>query len=269
MKLGLVFSGGGSRGAYQVGVCMALKEAGILEKVNAYSGTSIGSVNATMIASVGVEKLKEIWFDLDGDVLVQTENLFNRIRKEKMKYIDNGIYSIAKLEEELKNNMDIDELRKKEVYVTLSLAGEQESGFPALLKTSFEHYLKHDNHVIYSLISKEADENIFKQVIASCSIPVVFSPMNIEGKQYYDGGLYDNVPVKPLVDAGCDTIIVIHLDKLPYFYKHKYPEVTFIPIKPRHSLGWLLNFNRQNSELRYHQGYEDTMYMLKNNQIIL
>lgn len=268
MKLGLCLSGGGSRGAYQVGACMALKEAGIFEKINAFSGTSIGSVNAVLLATKSVEEVKSIWYDMPDDSLKSTENLFKRLRNEKIDLIYKGIYSIKGLEEKLKKHLDIDNLRDKEVYVTISSAGDKQGKFKSLFKSSYQHYIKKDNHVIYSPIWKEKEEHIYKQILASCSIPIAFSPVIINGKQYFDGGLFDNVPVKPLIDSGCDKVIVIHLDKLPYFYKNKYPETEFYTLKPNHSLGWMLNFGADNSRLRYHQGYDEMNEFLKENQII-
>ena len=49
--LGLVLSGGGAKGAYEVGVWQALHEAGLAGNVAAVSGTSIGAVNAALFAS--------------------------------------------------------------------------------------------------------------------------------------------------------------------------------------------------------------------------
>ena len=49
MKVGIAFSGGGLRGAYQVGCYKAFLDCGI--NVNGFVGTSIGSFNAAMCAS--------------------------------------------------------------------------------------------------------------------------------------------------------------------------------------------------------------------------
>ncbi|MCK4551896.1 MAG: patatin-like phospholipase family protein [Tenericutes bacterium] len=268
MKLGLCFSGGGSRGAYQVGACMALKEAGLLDLVDAYSGTSIGSVNAALTASIPIETIRDIWFDMPKDIFETSEKLFKRLRSERTKLAANGLYTINQLEMKLKTWLDIKTLKQKEVYVTISCSGAKGGGVMSLLKTSYKHYLRKDKQVIYTPIWKEAENDIYKLIIASCSIPVLFPPTIIDGKQYYDGGIYDNVPVKPLVKAGCGKIIVIHLDKLPHFYVKKYPDVSFFALKPKHSLGWYLNFTEDNAHLRYHQGYEEMHEFLKNNKII-
>ena len=59
MKTGLVFSGGGSRGAYQVGVWKALNELDI--KCDIVTGTSIGSINAAIYVLGDLDKAIELW----------------------------------------------------------------------------------------------------------------------------------------------------------------------------------------------------------------
>ena len=49
MKRGIAFSGGGLRGAYEVGAYKAFLDAHV--KINGFTGTSIGSFNAAMCAS--------------------------------------------------------------------------------------------------------------------------------------------------------------------------------------------------------------------------
>src|SRR5271163_530380 len=55
----LVLPGGGGRGAYQVGVAKALHEQGI--EFDYAFGTSIGGLNATMIAQQELEQLETLW----------------------------------------------------------------------------------------------------------------------------------------------------------------------------------------------------------------
>ena len=66
MKLGLCISGGGAKGSYESGVIKALYDRGI--KFNTISGTSIGSVNGYFIFTNNVEKLEEMWTDIDDNI---------------------------------------------------------------------------------------------------------------------------------------------------------------------------------------------------------
>lgn len=266
--LGLCLSGGGARGAYEIGVCMALKEAGILDRVEYISGTSIGAVNAVLLACLPVEEVRDIWFNIPTEVLHKSESFFKRVVNENIDFMKNGLYDLSVLRKIIKKSIDFTKLKNNKVFVTLSDCGVVDGGITSLIKSSFLHYIRHNNKVVYSKLWEHNKSEVIQQVIASCSIPVVFPAENIEGKQYYDGGLYDNVPVAPLVEAGCDEIFVIHLDRLPYFYKKKYTDVIFHPIKSHHLLGAILNFDPKQSEIRFNYGYQDGIQYLINNNLI-
>ena len=47
---GLVLSGGGAKGAYEVGVWKALEDYGITDDITVISGTSVGALNAALFA---------------------------------------------------------------------------------------------------------------------------------------------------------------------------------------------------------------------------
>ena len=82
--IGLVLSGGGAKGAYEVGVWQALHEAGITEDVAAVSGTSIGAVNAALFASwpdtKGAERL---WLENLGKVFVPNGRILQMASERK------------------------------------------------------------------------------------------------------------------------------------------------------------------------------------------
>ena len=65
-RVGLVLSGGGAKGAYQVGVLQALEERGICPDLIA--GTSVGAFNASIWMSTGVKGLASAWEQLSRGV---------------------------------------------------------------------------------------------------------------------------------------------------------------------------------------------------------
>lgn len=265
---GLCLSGGGARGAYQIGVAKALEEAGILEKFDYISGTSIGAVNAVLLACLSVDEIRDIWFTISPEVLHKTENLFKKAVKENIDFLKKGLYDLSCLRKIVKNNIDFEKLRNKKVFITLSDCGVKDGGITSLIKATYLHYIRKNQHAVYSKLWEQEKNEVIQQVIASCSIPIFFPAANYKDKQYYDGGLYDNVPVKPLVEAGCDEVYVIHLDKVPYTYHKKYPNVTFHSIKSLHPLGRILKFDPKQSVKRFELGYKDCLaYLMKNNLI--
>ena len=77
MKVGIAFSGGGLRGAYQVGCYKAFLDCGI--NVNGFVGTSIGSFNAAMCASNRFYELYNFWYnESTGSILGFSDKLINK-----------------------------------------------------------------------------------------------------------------------------------------------------------------------------------------------
>ena len=58
-KLGLVLEGGGVKGAYQVGVLLAIRELGV--EFDGVTGTSIGAINGALYLEGGYDKLLDVW----------------------------------------------------------------------------------------------------------------------------------------------------------------------------------------------------------------
>lgn len=65
MTRALVLSGGGSRGAYEIGACKALKELGI--EIDMVFGTSVGAINGALIAQGDLELAERLWLELSTD----------------------------------------------------------------------------------------------------------------------------------------------------------------------------------------------------------
>lgn len=73
MKVGLVLAGGGSRGAYQIGVWKALSELNIDKYIEVVSGTSIGALNAMLFLQGNFNLAEEIWCSLTKEEILPLE----------------------------------------------------------------------------------------------------------------------------------------------------------------------------------------------------
>lgn len=62
-EYGLVFDGGGARGAYQIGAWRALSEAGV--KISAVAGTSVGALNGALVC-MGRSGESRTYLERDG-----------------------------------------------------------------------------------------------------------------------------------------------------------------------------------------------------------
>jgi NTE family protein len=259
-KIGLVFAGGGGKGAYQIGVWKALKAFGIDEKISAVSGTSIGALNAMLFLQGKYYEAEDIWINTSQEKMLPIdEKLLLRImicaKKSK-----NNVRNLLDMEEELKQ------------YGTVSRDGlneliEKDFDYKTISDSDKECYIccteVSDIRAEYFNI-KDFDEHSFKTLLyATSAIPMVFERENIDGKYYMDGALTDNVPVKPLYDMGCNIIIVVYFDKRRRIDKSLYPNSKIIELLPSKDLGgWLrgtLNFSKHDSIDRILEGYKDVV----------
>lgn len=98
-SLGLVLSGGGAKGAYEVGVWQTLHEAGLAGDVVAVSGTSIGAVNAALFASWpdprGAERL---WLENLGKAFVPNDRVLQMASERKFaEFLDGKLQTYAEI----------------------------------------------------------------------------------------------------------------------------------------------------------------------------
>jgi len=260
-KLGICLSGGGARGAYQIGVLKALQDLGVLDRAIAFSGASIGAVNATFVAAGALDVAKEIWFNVPEKPFGDNPPIVRTLREQKLKVIDSGLFSIKKLNQLLDENINFELLKNKDVFIAVADTGDADKGLINLLKSTFAHYIQKDSQVQYIPL-KEIDKDLqIDTVVASCSIPVVFPPVVTNSRKYRDGGYYDNTPIKPLIDFGCDEIICITISMLSSMrsIKRKYKNIKIHEIKAKRRLGKVLDFSSDHSKRIYGYGYRDGM----------
>lgn len=234
---GLVLSGGGAKGAYQLGVLKALKEKGYLENIKAVSGASIGSLNAISLAAGDIEKIIKAWKKVNLLTVFDTE----------LEKID-GVEGFALRDGMLKlirDNIDYEKVINCHypVYASLSkIINENE-------------FL-----VEYKKLNGESYDNLEKIIEASSAMPIIYEAVEINGVKYRDGGLSDNVPIKPVYDEGNRNIILLCLNKDQKKYEYKYSDVNFLSIYPSRDLGDLsgtLNFTHKFIEFAIKLGYKD------------
>ena len=80
--IGFALEGGGAKGSYQAGAYIALIKKGI--KPNIIVGTSIGSLNAALMAQGDIKKLKQLWLNTTTDVFGINSKLIESIKEKKL-----------------------------------------------------------------------------------------------------------------------------------------------------------------------------------------
>jgi NTE family protein len=265
-KMGLALAGGGARGAYQIGAWKALKEEGYDALFDAYAGASVGSLNAMLFAMGDYQKAEDIWMSLDRDTLFNFEdNVFKRILREKLKFLNKGMFETDRLETMIEETMDFSLLKDKEVYIAATKVGSEQGGFFDLISTNYEHYIKSNSQIDYKNIQMMKESVVKDALLASCAIPVVFHPVTFEGQTYYDGGLLNNIPYQPLIDAGCEKILAIDLFKFS-FSRKKSEEIEIKTLHPKKSLRGVLDFKQKHVHRRFELGYQEMKKFIEDNR---
>lgn len=50
---------------------------------------------------------------------------------------------------------------------------------------------------------------LFTAIKASCALPIICEPVELDGKHYVDGSIADPIPFLHLLEQGCDKVIVV------------------------------------------------------------
>lgn len=177
-KIGIAFSGGGAKAAAHCGALQALHEYGIRPDV--VSGTSAGALVATLY-SAGFTPKQMI-------ELFQGLSFFKDIVMPSVP--KGGLFDSKPLVEIIRKNLPYTRLEALPIPTYL-VASDLEHGVPKVFSRG----------------------EIAPRVVASCSIPVIFQPMNINGVHYVDGGAFQNLPVSTIRDK-CETVIALSLNHL-------------------------------------------------------
>lgn len=241
--LGLVLSGGGAKGAYEVGVWQALEESGVASNIIAISGTSIGAINAALFAT-RPEVVEKLWLEKMGDVFTLNTN---RIGISIQRSIDNLSNAVDEAEFSGKGPKEVLlYFLKKEgcrfafdvlemLYTDESRTGYIDSHYLAgALDESIPHqWLKGCPSVYATAVEKGFDkasswrlndESHDRRVLmlrASAAFPFGFDTVEIDGKAYVDGGWEmkggDNAPLKPILTNHPEikNVIVVYLNDNP------------------------------------------------------
>ncbi len=173
---GITLSGGGARGLAHIGVLAALESNGIVPEI--ISGSSMGAIIGVFYAA-GFKPAEILEIAKKNEKFYK---IFNwSIPKRGMLNLD---YIRTMLEENIPT--DNFESLKKEFYVCVS------------------NITKGEEEIISS-------GPLFQAVIASASIPIIFTPQVINGNTYVDGGLLNDLPVEPLM-GHCEHLIASHVN---------------------------------------------------------
>lgn len=244
---GLVLSGGGAKGSYEIGVWKALKDIGV--PISAITGTSIGALNGAMLVQDDYELASLAWTNFSAKQIIDIEE--NTLKKEKIYSKHFSFFSILKniftpngmelypLKNVLEEYIDEDQIRNSPIdfgLVTFSLTDLK----PLQI---FKDEIPKGQFVDY--------------LVASACFPA-FKPIEINNKKYIDGGFYDNVPISLMSNCGVKNIIVVDISGfVPKSKPNTSLNITYI--QNSHDLGGTLEINPKKAKENIKLGYLDTM----------
>lgn len=193
MKTALVVSGGGSRGAFAVGVLEVLWEQGW--KFDIVSGTSTGALIASLASIGDVNELVRIYTS------VRTKDI---LRLNWRRLFKNAIYDTKPLEKLIRKTMKGDryEHLMASPVTTLLCRIALQSG--DILYGSPRSVPGHDNIIPWG------DFNGYvKALLSSTNEPLFMPPIEIDGQTCLDGGVREVIPFKVVKSLGAHKIVVI------------------------------------------------------------
>ncbi len=222
----MVLSGGGARGAYQVGVCRAIAEiVPGAAPFPIYSGTSAGAVNAVVLASHadhfarGVERLEHFWGQLSCAQVYRTDSL--TLMLSALRWLlsvgSGGLLPIAPralldngpLRRLLEESIQWSALPERIVSGDLRGVAVSASAYQRASAVSF--YQAADAVLPWQRsrrmgqpVSLSADH-----VLASAALPLLFPAQAIGNEYYGDGGMRLKAPLSPAIHLGAERILVI------------------------------------------------------------
>jgi NTE family protein len=195
-KRALVLSGGGSKGAYTVGVVKALLEAGhSWERV---AGVSVGALVSTWLAMAKPEDqaeayqgLLDIWYGIKGN-----KTIYKPWAPWVLTYVwslwKGGIYNMKPLRNILAKGVDLQKLAASGVKFSVGVVSLNTGKYKSVVLSD-------------SLVNPQAVDWIW----ASTIFPVLFPPVPIGGEEWVDGGVRDVIPIKDVLEDNPDEVDIV------------------------------------------------------------
>ncbi|WP_290522344.1 patatin-like phospholipase family protein [Alcanivorax sp.] len=224
---GLVLSGGGARGAYQVGVLSAIAELldrGTPNPFPIICGTSAGAINAAALsANAGnyrsaVRGLERVWSNLTAEQVYRTDLyaclkgivrwLFSGFATgrtpDRSALLDNlplqRLLTLVINFQRIQQNIDHGHLRALSITASNYATGESESFFQGA--PDLADWVRARRKGKRSRIGVE-------HLLASAAIPILFPAGKVDGGYYGDGALRQLAPLSPAVHLGASRLLVI------------------------------------------------------------
>jgi NTE family protein len=185
-----VLGGGGLLGAHEVGMLRALLEAGVVPDL--VVGTSVGAVNGVVVAEDptpgAARRLADLWLDLDSSDLFGG-SVFGRL--STLARTRTSLHTDQPLRDALAAHLTARTF--EELHVPFQCVA-------ASVERAAEHWFSRGP--------------LIDAVLASCAVPGLLPPVEVDGQTYLDGGLVHSIPVGRAVALGATILYVLQVGRI-------------------------------------------------------
>jgi NTE family protein len=185
-----VLGGGGLLGAAEVGMLRALSERGV--RPDLVVGTSVGAINGALVAADptpgGVERLREVWQRLASEGVFAGSVL---ARARTLARTRTHLHPREPLRDLLTEHLPVRDFAELQVPFQCVAAS---------IERAAEHWF--------------TEGPLVDAVLASCAVPGLLPPVEVDGEHYLDGGLVHSIPVGRAVALGARTVYVLHVGRI-------------------------------------------------------
>ena len=250
--LGLALEGGGAKGSYEIGSYVALCELGY--KFDAVAGTSIGSLNAALIAQKNIKLAKELWLNADSEMI--------GINKK-----------IVELHKNFKLNKDSIKLSINEINKLIKNKGLDVTNYKSVLDNYINEEVIRKSNINYGLVTVRLKDlkpleltideiengKLSDYIMASSYLPVFKMEKIIDDSYYLDGGVSNNLPISLLERMGCNRVIAVRINGIGVSKKKLISKTEVIELAPTKDTGPVIFFDNKDIRNHYYMGYYDTL----------
>ncbi|AYW47634.1 hypothetical protein C7K38_04110 [Tetragenococcus osmophilus] len=240
----LVLSGGGARGAYQIGAWRALKELGISFEM--ITSTSVGTLNAALIMMNDETKAQQLWYKISTEQILAFPQA--AATNYSFKQLTRQLRSLSKtaMKEKGVSTLPLQKL----MVQTLDEAKLKTSSIKFYICTTRLKGLKEKVVAIHSI------KQSWKWLTASAAFFPAMQPVRIQGEDYVDGGYRNDFPLDVALSKGAKECICIDAKGPGVRKKISLPEnVVNVQLRSPWPLGSFLIFDSKRSKVNERLGY--------------
>ncbi len=228
--LAVVLTGGGARGAYQVGVLHWLARNYPQLKVPIITGVSAGAINAAHVAAhpgtfrQAAAELRDLWAELTPDSVfdVKAVSLAWHAARFGTRLISGGLVPATKTKGFLDTAPLIDTLEEAYAAIDGKLTGIEASIARGKLKavaitaTSYSTgqsvtWVQGRDIALWERPQRKAIQTQIsvRHVMASAALPIFFPAVQVDDAWYGDGGVRLTAPLSPALHLGAERILAV------------------------------------------------------------